>query len=211
MCNPDSSGGTVNWNGPRYEPAGSSSSLAGMGGYLDLAGQSFGALGSAGGQYFAKQGEKASYEAAARINEVNARIAELTAQSVLRAGMQAEQTQRLKTAQLKSSQKAAYAGNGIALDSSTVARVAASTDVLGEIDAATIKANAARTAWGYRTSGVNYTNQAAMDRVTADGIEPFRSGMSTLLTGATSVLGTRYKYQMAGILPKDDWFSRLGG
>lgn len=104
----------------------------------------------------------ASYaEAMARINansirntaEVNARISEMGAQSALAQGEQQSNVLSLKAGQLKSSQKAAMAANGIDLGVGSAAEVQASTDLMKEIDMNQIQANAVRNAWGYRTQG----------------------------------------------------------
>jgi hypothetical protein len=59
------------------------------------------------------------------------------------------------------------AARGIDLRSDTALNILTTTDVMGEIDAQTIEANAVRAAWGYRTEGVNYQIDAAM--ATANG------------------------------------------
>jgi hypothetical protein len=43
-----------------------------------------------------------------------------------------------------------------------VVRVLTSTDLVGEVDANTIAANAIRAAWGYRTEAANHRGQALM-------------------------------------------------
>lgn len=104
----------------------------------------------------------ASYaEAMARINarsirqtaEINARIAELGAQSALAQGEQQSNTLSLKAGQLKSTQRAAMAANGIDLGVGNAAEIQASTDLMKEIDMNQIKSNAISNAWGYRTQG----------------------------------------------------------
>jgi hypothetical protein len=173
-----------------------------------LVSQGFNAVGSAIGAFNQKRGQQSVYEANAKISDINARLSELTAQSTIKAGARAEQASRLKTAAMVASQKTGYAGRGIALDSRTVSRVQKSTEALGDIDATEIRMNAMRQAFGHRMSGVNFQTSAVGNQAVADSIDPFGAASSTLLTGATQVAANRYKFQQAGILPKDDWFSR---
>jgi len=106
--------------------------------------------------------QKLELDLKATISGINARLAETAAQTTLLTGQRQEQGQRLKTAQLKSTQRNQMAARGIDLRSDTALNILTTTDVMGEIDAQTIEANAVRAAWGYRTEGVNYQIDAAM-------------------------------------------------
>lgn len=86
--------------------------------------------------------------------EANAQIAEMGAQSVLSQGQQQTAALTLKAGQMKSTQRAAMAANGIDLGEGNAVDVQASTDLMKEIDKNQIEANAIRSAWGYRTQGV---------------------------------------------------------
>lgn len=125
-------------------------------------------------------------EAMSRINarairdtaEVNARIAELGAQSALEQGNQQVGTLTLKAGQLKSTQRAAMAANGIDLGEGNAVDVQASTDLMKEVDMNQITANAVRSAWGYRT-------QAA--QVQAEGITQSANAEIRGRTEATNI------------------------
>lgn len=171
---------------------------------MQIAGAGAGAVGS----YYEAKGQKIALKAAAGIADTNARISEMSAQGELYKGQRDEQRLRLGTAKLKGSQRASMAANGIDLGSDTAVNVLTSTDTLGEIDANTIAANAARSAWGYRQQGTNYTNEAIMARASAKGINPFMSAGKSLMTSAASISQTRYKLKKEGVIPKDDWWSR---
>lgn len=116
--------------------------------------------------------QKLSLGYQATLGEVNARISELGARSMLLQGERQEQAQRIGTAQLKSAQRVAMAANGVDLGSRSALNVMTGTDVLGEIDANTIRANALRAAWGYRAQAMNSANQAELARALADNIDP---------------------------------------
>lgn len=152
--------------------------------------------------------------------DINARMLESAAQATLLTGQREEQKSRIATANLKGTQRASMAANGIVLGEGTANQVLTSTDVLGEADANTLHANAVRAAWGYRTDSVNQTNQimgravdqnnqlldrasnqtnqALMSRSAAGAINPLLSAGTSLLGGAGSVASSWYQYKKAG-------------
>lgn len=150
------------------------------------------------------------------IADTNAHVAEQAAQTSLLQGQQQVGISTLKAAQIKSGQRAAMAANGIDLGEGNAAETQASTDIIKEIDANTIQANAVRSAWGYRTQGQNIKNTAAsaamqsqisqtnlsndalLSRASADSISPFSSAASSFLTGAGSVASSWYTMNKTG-------------
>ena len=162
--------------------------------------QTAGVATSTVGSYFSAKAQKSTLTAQAAISDINARITDLTAQSAIQQGQQQQQASRLQTAKVKSSQRAALAANGIDLGSDTATNILTTTDVMGEIDANTIAANAARTAFGYQTQAMNQRNEAIMSRAASKAINPWMQAGSTLLTGATSIAETAYQYKKVGLL-----------
>jgi len=150
--------------GARYTAKAQSSALRFQGDMSMLNARSAAAMGAINANYTAKATLLgASYaEAMARIQaqtvrqtaEANAKIAEMGAESALHQGQQQSAALTLKAGQMKSSQRAAMAANGIDLGVGNAAEIQASTDIMKEIDKNQIEANAIRTAWGYRTQGV---------------------------------------------------------
>lgn len=167
-----------------------------------LALQATGAITGAIGAYSRAQTQKINLQGQAELAGINARIAEMGAQQELYRGQQQAGALTMKAGQLKSSQRAAMAANGVDLGEGNAAEVQASTDILKEIDKNTIEANAVRSAWGYRTQAVNYQNDALMSRAAADSINPALSSAPTLLGGATQVAQSWYKYKQAGAFGK---------
>lgn len=159
-----------------------------------------GSISNVFGSYFSARGQRAALRYQAEIADINARLSELGAQSALRRGQREEQGVRLRTARLKSSQRVALAANGIDLGQGSAQEILNTTDVMGEIDANTVAANAVRDAWGYRTQGVNYQNEALMKRATASAISPIGAAAGTLLGEAGSVSKTWYAMDKAGML-----------
>lgn len=107
-----------------------------------------------------------------------------------------------KGAQVKSSQRASMAARGLDLSEGTPVEVQASTDTVmwDEIDS--VRADAARAAWGYSANGsaqaasimagaqaqaFNYSMEAGSARGSAGSISPNASFTSSLLSGAGQV------------------------
>lgn len=161
--------------------------------------QGAGAASSALGAYYGAKSQKQSLELQANLADINARMSESSAQQTLLTGQRDEQKSRIATANLKGTQRASMAANGIDLGEGSATQILTSTDVMGEIDANTIQANAVRSAWGYRTQGVNQTNQALTSRASAGAINPGQSAMTSLLGSAGTVAGNWYSYNKSGV------------
>lgn len=147
------------------------------------------------------------------VGDTNARIAELAAQSALYQGERQSGALTLQAGQLKSRQRASMAANGVDLGVGNAAEVQASTDIMKEVDRATIEANAVRQAWGYRLQAtemqnesaqraVNYQAQAAAGQVAARntygpqrGVDssPWAAAGSSLLTSAGTLAKQWYQ------------------
>ena len=199
---------------------------------MSLASQIGGAATSSIGGFFGAStqranlaGQSAIAEANARIADANAaitkttantnaRIAELGAQSVLDQGNKQTAALTLKAGQIKSSQRAALAANGVDLGDGNAAEVQASTDIMKDIDVNTISANAVRSAWGYRTQATNYQNEAlsaesngwayradaATKRASASSISPASSAATSLLGGAGTVASSWAAFKKNGLI-----------
>lgn len=139
------------------------------------------AANSAVGAYYSAQGQQGQLRQ-------QADLAEIQAQRTLQSGERDMQRSRLQAANLKGAQRAGIAANGIDVGVGSAAQVLTSTDVLGEIDANTIEANAVRSAWGYRT-------EAIMKRGSADAISPGMAGATSLLGSAGKVADSWYRFK----------------
>lgn len=178
-----------------------------------LALQVGGALTSAVGSYYGAstqagnlKAQSSALRSQARIADINARISELGAQSALEQGKHEKARLTLQTGQLKGSQRARLAANGVDLGTGSAAEIQASTDLMKEIDSNTIRYNAVRSAWGYRTQGMNHQlraadlrGQAGVASATASGISPFGSAATSLLGSASSVATSWYTMSKSGM------------
>ena len=172
-----------------------------MAAYLPMASLGMQAAGAAMGtvgSYYSAQNTKSNLQMQANLADTNAQIAELGAQSALAQGAKEEQRSRLQTTALKKSQRVAMAANGVDLGQGSAAEILTSTDLMGDIDANTIKANAVRNAWGYRTQATNYQNQALMNRASAGAISPGAGAVASLLGSAGSVGQSWYQFNQEG-------------
>lgn len=165
-----------------------------------LSGQLTGMATSAIGSYFSAGAQKATLQGQADIADINAQIAELGAQQELLKGQRQVGAITLKAGQLKASQRAAMAANGIDLGVGSAAEIQASTDLMKEIDANTLTANAVRDAWGFRTQAVNFQNEALMKRAGAAGISPGMAAGTSLLGSAGTVASNWYNLNKSGAL-----------
>ena len=162
-----------------------------------LIGQVGGMATSAIGSYFSAATQKATLKGQAAIADTNARIAELGAQSVLLQGQQQVGALSLNAGRLKSAQRAAMAANGIDLGVGSAVELQASTDIMKEIDMATVEANAVRGAFGYRTQAMNFENEAMAKLATAGAISPFGAMSTSLLGSVGSVAQSWYQWNKA--------------
>ena len=117
---------------------------------------------------------------------LNQQEAQRSAQFALQQGQVQEDRQRLRTAQLMGSQRAALAAQGSDINTGSPLDIVGDTARAGESDALTIRNNAQQQAHGYEVQAAGYGGQA--DRYAADAANtmanlPFSIG-SSLLGGA---------------------------
>lgn len=177
---------------------------------LSGAGAAFSALGS----YNSAQGQKSALAAQAQIDQNNKQITDWQASQAIQNGQIEEGNARLRTASIYSTQRAALAANGIDLGQGSATDILTTTKLMGDRDAATVHDNALRTAWGYKTQGVNYTNNANAARAGADSISPGMAAATSLLSSAGTVASSWYGMNKAGMFPssgltdQQQWFAK---
>jgi hypothetical protein len=160
--------------------------------------QAAGAISSAIGAWGVAKAQKYALGAQADIAATNAHLAELSAQSAMLAGQRQASNVLLRTGELKSTQRATMAANGIDISEAkgTSQDIVNSTDFMGQTDANTINANAVSRAWGFRTEETNYTNQAIMTRAQTQAINPAMAAGTSLLGSSGSVASSWYYRKM---------------
>lgn len=176
-----------------------------------LAGQAFGVGASTVGAFAGAKAQQASLRSQARIAEINATLADAAARGELMASERQQSQIKLRGAQVKASQRAATAANGIDIGVGTPVNIATSTDYITEIDANTAAANGIQAAWGRRIQAGNYRREATSARATAAGISPLMAGATTLITGASQVAQSWYSLNKVGAFGNQPAGGRQGG
>lgn len=108
------------------------------------------------------QRDEGKYQKA--IMDQNARIAEMQADDAIERGRSDEFAMRLNVRQVIGAQRASIGAQGIDVNDieGSAGHVQLSTRAQGELDALTIRNNAAREAWGYKVQAQDYTQQGKM-------------------------------------------------
>lgn len=138
------------------------------------------------GSQNAAKGVKAQGKYEQSILEQNAQFAEQNAADVVEQGKVDELRHRAAIKGLIGTQRAIAGAAEININSGSIKDIQEETDLIGEIDALTIRNNAARQAWGYKVEAADLRNRgklAAMGALNqASAIKS--QGYTTLLTGA---------------------------
>lgn len=116
--------------------------------------------------------------------EFNMKIAELQAEDAIAQGDQEAAAHIRKARQVRGSQRAAMGASGTEVNSGSNLSVQSDTEDMGDIDAMTIKLNAARKAWGFKVDATNMFSQSVLGTAAAEN-----SARTTLLTGGLKALG----------------------
>lgn len=157
-----------------------------------------GAASNAVGAYAGAKTSKRVGEYQSKVAAYNAQMDEYRAGDAISRGQTAVATQRLKTADIKGSQRARLAARGVALDEGSAFNILADTDFMGELDANTIGLNAEREAWALRSQAAMGRTNAQALRAHADAINPTQAAFSSLLSSGGSVASSWYRLNPGG-------------
>ena len=154
---------------------------------------------------------QADYQAAvARNNKV---IAEQNAVYEVQAGQVEEQASRMKYGEAIGEEKAQQAASGVLTESGSAPKVRQTTQLMSELDAATIADNAAYRAYGLRTQGQNFESQARLYEFQGQQAQTasFFNAAGSIIGGFSSMVGSGGMNSMFGgggaVSPKWDAFS----
>lgn len=140
-------------------------------------------------------------ESQAKIQDFNAHIADLQADDAIDRGAEAESAYRTQIKQTIGQQRTAFAASNIDVSFGSAVDVQADAAYLGELDALTIRTNAAREAWGYKVQAVDTRMRAQVSRREGVFLEAQGHQAATtaniaaggqLIGGGQSLLGARY-------------------
>jgi hypothetical protein len=145
------------------------------------------------------QSQAAQYQSAVARN--NATMADYNAKVATQTGENEEAAKREQTAQTIGMERAAIGASGLDPNSGSPLRLQSDVARLGELDAATIRNNAMRTAYGFKTQGISYGAQAALDE--SQGRYATKAGnlgaFTSLISGASNVSSKWASFQQAGV------------
>lgn len=103
-------------------------------------------------------------ESTAQLAEYNAAVAELQARDAEQRGALEANRYRAMVRQVIGAQRAGFAAGNIDVGYGSAVDVQTDTAFLGELDALTIRTNAAREAWGYRVEAADLRQRAVIAR-----------------------------------------------
>lgn len=147
---------------------------------------------SAVSSYYGAAMQKDALQHQADLNQINAQMSDVAAEQELKRGSEEAGQVKLQAANMKSTQRAALAANGIAIDEGSAQNVLDSTDYMTNQDVDTVRANAVRAAFGQKTQSMNYRMQAGTQRASASAINPGMQAFSSLLGSAGNVSQSWY-------------------
>ena len=133
----------------------------------------------------------------ANIARLNAQMMEFNAQQRLRSAEKDQVRLTMQAGQVKGSQKAAIAANGLATNEGSAVEVLSSTDIIKEIDSNQIKENAQRDYWGMRMQAAGYEGQAL--QLEAGQQSAGLNFGTTLLQGASQIANRYMLYDAMGL------------
>ncbi len=127
-------------------------------------------------------------QAAGEVGAFNARVADAQADDAIARGKRDEDRHRRDVGRFIGSQRAALAAAGVDVDVGSALDLQLDTAEQGELDALTIRNNAAREAWGYKVQAYNARAGGEIARDTGRN-----EAIGTILGGASRSAELYYK------------------
>lgn len=137
----------------------------------------------------------------AEIQDFNAAVADLQAKDAVERGAEEESRFRTQIRSTIGTQRAAFAASNVDVNYGSAVDVQADAAFLGELDALTLRTNAAREQWGFQVQATDYRKRAEVTRkegvyLEAAGREQksaaYWQAGATILGGGASLLQLRY-------------------
>jgi hypothetical protein len=138
--------------------------------------------------YSAAEAQNASDEYQADVARNNETTAQWQAEDAERRGNEAKAATRRKYAAIEGTQRATLSARGLDISDGSANALLQDTSFFGEYDQNTVRANAAREAWGYKVQAGNFGNEAGFRQASADGRSPILSGA---MAGASAYFGSQ--------------------
>lgn len=131
---------------------------------------------------------QAAAESQAELTDWNAQVADLQAADAEQRGAIEESRFREGVRVMIGSQRAGFAGGNIDVGFGSALDVQADAAYLGELDALTIRTNAAREAWGYKVQGQDLRRRAEITR--KEGVNIAQAGREQQSASRWQAAGT---------------------
>lgn len=164
---------------------------------LQIAGALQGAVGSfyaAKSQSYQMKAQAKNLEFQQTMSNINARMAEDEAQSIMQAGEREIGQYTMRAGQAKASQQVAQAAGGVESGVGSAAETMASMEYVKQVDTLTINSNRVRAAAAARAQAANYRTQGLLQGVSAQNLyrsarsnQPWTGISGSLLGSAGSV------------------------
>lgn len=142
-----------------------------------------------------------SYQYQAAVAEQNRQVAEQYSNMEKSRGEQLAQQKEQQTAQQQGMVKAAAGASGLDPGSGSALRLDDDTLAMGRLDAATIRYNAGKAAYGYQVQGTSYGSQAQLDRQSADNASSAGNlnAIGAIISGGAGVADKWAKFKQTGV------------
>ena len=176
------------------------------GGAITYMGQQQAAAAQRNAALQAAEAQRQQLEYTAKVAENNRTLAERAAADAEARGDVAEAAQRRQAEALKGRQRAVLAGSGVLLDDGTPLDIISDTSQLGEVDALTVRSNAQREALGFRTQGIDFQNEANLNRLGATNAAAQGQTAASNISSAASIQGVSTILGTAGSVAKQ-WYN----
>lgn len=150
--------------------------------------------------------QRKAAESGADLQDFNAKVADLQAQDAVERGAEEESRYRTQVRGAIGTQRAGFAAQGVRVGFGSAVDVQADAAYLGELDALTIRTNAARESWGFKTQATDLRKRAEIAR--KEGVYLEAAGgqaksaanlaaVGTAIAGAGSLLQIKYGFDRA--------------
>jgi len=169
-----------------------------------LALQAYGAVKAAKDAKKAGTAQQQAAESEAQIADYNASVADLQAKDAIERGALAESKFRSQVRGMIGTQRAGIAAGNVDVGYGSAVDVQGDAAYLGELDALTLRTNAAREAWGYNVQAGDLRKRAAIARKTgyyagqaasANATTAAIQGIGSIALSTGSLLAQRYGFK----------------
>lgn len=173
--------------------------------YYAVAGIATAVIGTAVSVEASKRSAEAQQQAQdynAQVATNNQKIADQYADAATQQGNVLAQQKQMAIGQQEGAIKAAVGGAGLDPGSGSPLRLSADTQAMGNLDVATIRANAAKAAYGYHVQGLGYGAQAGLDLAGAKNAAASGNLSATgdIINSASSVSSKWAGYRQSGLI-----------